>query len=114
MARHDGNAGQLGAAVLRLFERAVAEGRLAMAEHLMQALEELANSEPACDELVERAYLSIVGDGAGTSHAAGLEPGAAGTANAAEDDAAMRHDTSAGCCRGGAAQPAGRCCHRHH
>ena len=68
MNGHDGNAGQLGAAVLGLLETALSQGRVAMAEHLMQALEELATSESECDELVRRAYLRMAGDGAGTSH----------------------------------------------
>lgn len=64
MEGHDGGAAQLGAAVLGLFVTALAQGRLAIAEHLMEALEELAISEPACDELVQRAYLCMAGAGA--------------------------------------------------
>ncbi len=68
MKGHDGKAGQLGADVLGLLETALSQGRSAIAEHLVQALEELAASEPECDELVQRAYLRMAGDGAGTSH----------------------------------------------
>lgn len=65
MKRPEQNAGPLDAAILDLFERAVAEGHLAVAEHLMQALEELAASEPGCEGLLRKAYLHIA-DGAAT------------------------------------------------
>ncbi|MCT6720937.1 MAG: hypothetical protein ACT6S0_20930 [Roseateles sp.] len=45
--------------VLQLYKQAVAERRWAVAEFLMCALEELAKSEPACEEAVEQAYLCI-------------------------------------------------------
>ena len=57
--------GPLDTAILHLFERAVAEGHLAVAEHLMQALEELAAAEPDCECVVQRAYLHIA-DGTAT------------------------------------------------
>eukprot|EP01036_Dinobryon_divergens_P006277 gene6278-8326_t len=40
--------------VLQLYKQAVAERRWAVAEFLMSALEELAKSEPACEEAVEQ------------------------------------------------------------
>lgn len=46
-------------AVLRVFERAIAEGRLGIAEHLLRALEALDRSDPACTGALEQAYLSV-------------------------------------------------------
>ena len=65
MTDDGGDAGDLGAAVLGAFETALSQGRLAIAEHLIAALEELAIAEPACGELVDRAYLRLAGAGAG-------------------------------------------------
>ena len=55
---------KLAQGLLRLYERAVAERRMAVAERLLCALEELARSDAACAALLNRAYLSI-GDGEG-------------------------------------------------
>lgn len=45
--------------VLQLYKQAVADRRWEVAEFLMCALEELAKSEPTCEEAVEQAYLCI-------------------------------------------------------
>ena len=45
--------------LLRLYRQALVERRREIAEHLLSALEELANSEPACEAAVEQAYLCI-------------------------------------------------------
>ena len=45
--------------LLRLYKRALAEGRWATAEHLMCALEDLEKSSVGCRSAVEEAYLAI-------------------------------------------------------
>ena len=45
--------------LLRLYEQALAERRWEIAELLLSALEELANTEPTCEAAVEQAYLCI-------------------------------------------------------
>ena len=45
--------------LLRLYNQALAEHRWETAEHLLNALEERARSEPACEAAVEHAYLCI-------------------------------------------------------
>ena len=45
-------------AVLRLYKRAVTEGRCAVAEHLLCALEELAKTHAERTDHVDRAYLT--------------------------------------------------------
>lgn len=58
----------LGDDVLAAFERACREGNLQVAEHLLQALEAMAGDMDD-DDLVERAYLQVVGSlGKGLHH----------------------------------------------
>lgn len=52
---------ELATAVFDVFDRAVSEGHWSTAEHLMQALEDLAQAQPACTPCLERAYLRLVG-----------------------------------------------------
>jgi hypothetical protein len=46
--------------VLALYLKAAGLRHLEVAEHLLQALEELANSQPCCQEVLDRAYIEIV------------------------------------------------------
>lgn len=50
----------LASAVLLLYLRAADMRRLDVAEHLLQALEELAQTEPCCQTILEQAYARIV------------------------------------------------------
>ncbi len=50
---------QIGRDVLALYERAVAIAKLDVAEHLLKALETIAESQPRAAELRSRAYLRI-------------------------------------------------------
>lgn len=49
--------------LLSLYERCRREGCPTAAEHVMQALEELARDRPAAQEAVDRAYLMALGGG---------------------------------------------------
>ena len=58
--RLDRDAGRsLNQGLLRLYRQALAERRWEIAELLLSALEELANTEPTCEAAVEQAYLCI-------------------------------------------------------
>lgn len=45
--------------LLRLCQSALARGQLAVAEHLLRAIEEMARASPALAEFEEEAYLGI-------------------------------------------------------
>ncbi len=47
----------LARALLRLYKLAMIAGRPGVTDHLLRALEELARSEPACEPILDQAYL---------------------------------------------------------
>ena len=52
--------------LLRLFKLAVIDGHRGVADQLLCALEQLARSEPACQPMLDHAYLWGLGGHAGT------------------------------------------------
>ena len=57
LARAARGLGRLKDAPLRLYKLAMIAGRPGVTDHLLHALEELARSEPACEPILDQAYL---------------------------------------------------------
>ena len=56
----------LARALLRLYKLAMVDGHRGVADQLLCALEQLARSEPACQPMLDHAYLWGLGGHAGT------------------------------------------------